>query len=235
MKKASLLMLFILPILGISSSINCYSQDWANFKKYKQENERMAQKENNEFRVVFMGNSITEFWKSTDSSYFNDNHYIDRGISGQTTPQMLIRFRPDVIELNPNVVVILAGINDIAENTGPIPIKDIYGNIISMVELAQSNGIKPILCSVLPVLDFYWHPGLAPIQKIIALNNLLRTYAEKHDIPFVDYYQAMVDENKGLNKMYSDDGVHPNLAGYKIMEPLLEQAIGKLKNLKNPK
>lgn len=230
MKKASLIIRLILLSLIISSSINCYSQDWANIEKYKQENGKMTQKDPKEFRVVFMGNSITEFWKTNDSSFFNDNHYIDRGISGQTTPQMLIRFRPDVIELNPNVVVILAGINDIAENTGPIPIKDIFGNIISMVELAESNRIKPILCSVLPVLDFYWHPGLAPVQKIIELNNLLKSYAEKHDIPYVDYYQAMVDENKGLNKLYSEDGVHPNLTGYKVMEPLVEQAISKIRN-----
>ncbi len=201
------------------------AQDWANLSKYKKENVKLIEKGDVKGRVVFMGNSITEFWRVFDSSFFKGRPYVNRGISGQTTPQMLIRFRPDVIELKPEVVVILAGINDIAENNGPATLEEISGNIFSMVELAKVHGIKPVICSVLPALDFYWRPGMEPAPKIIRLNEMLKSYALKNDIQYVDYFSAMVDENMGLKKEYSDDGVHPNLAGYKVMEPLVEEKL----------
>ena len=173
-----------------------------------------------------MGNSITEGWIRTDSAFFVDNPYIDRGISGQTTPQMLLRFRQDVIDLKPAVVVILAGINDIAQNTGVMTLEQTYNNIVSMAELAKTNHIRIVISSVLPALDFPWHPGLAPAEKVIELNKMLKSYADKNGITYIDYFSAMADEKNGLPKSLSQDGVHPNLAGYKIMEPLVQKAIG---------
>ncbi len=174
-----------------------------------------------------MGDSITEFWKYTDSSFFTNNSYIDRGISGQTTPQMLVRFRPDVIALRPAVVVILAGINDIAENTGPIALETVFGNIISMAELALYNKIRVVISSVLPANEFPWRKGLAPADKVIRLNAMLQNWCAAKKIVYADYYSKMVDENKGLDKKYGDDGVHPNLAGYKLMELVIQEGIRK--------
>ena len=224
-------MKYCLFVLTILIAFTAYSQDdpaksdWANLHKYAAANQLLPPPSKTTPRVVFMGNSITEFWQYKDSSFFVGHHYIDRGISAQTTPQMLIRFRPDVIALKPSVVVILAGINDIAENNGPIALEDILGNIKSMVELAQSNHIKVVLSSVLPAISFYWHPGLQPAEKIIRFNEMLKAYAKENKLVYVDYYSKMVDERKGLNKAYSDDEVHPNVAGYKVMEPLVIKAI----------
>lgn len=215
MKK---LFFLLLTITATSFSQNAMNTDWANLKKYEKENQSLTPISNS---VVFMGDSITEFWKPNDSTFFSTNPFIDRGISGQTTPQMLLRFRQDVIDLKPSKVVILAGINDIAENTGPISITQIMGNIISMCELAKTNKIKVILCSVLPANAFYWNPKLQPADKVISLNQMIKTYAKKHNIAYVDYYTSMVDDNKGLPKKYGEDGVHPNLEGYKKMEALL--------------
>ena len=200
-------------------------QEWANLKKYAAENHALPPPAKNEKRVVFMGNSITEGWKRADSSFFSSNNYFDRGISGQTTPQMLLRFRQDVIDLKPSAVVILAGINDIAENTGPISLDDILGNIISMTELARANKIRVILCSILPANKFPWRPQIQPADKVIQLNAMIRAYADKNKITYVDYYPAMVDSEKGLDKKYTQDGVHPTAAGYAIMEPLVVKAI----------
>lgn len=200
------------------------AQDWANLEKYREANKAVLQQKDPE-RIVFMGNSITEFWSSTDTSFFANKHYVNRGISGQTTPQMLIRFRPDVINLNPAKVVILAGINDIAGNTGPATIEEIAGNIFSMAEMAVANGIKPVICSVLPAADFYWNPGMEPAPKVIALNKLLKAYCEREKIQYVDYYSAMVDDKGGLKAAYGDDGVHPNLAGYKVMGDILVRTL----------
>ena len=199
--------------------------DWANLKKFANANKKLAPLTRNENRIVFMGNSITESWAKVDSSFFDNNKYVNRGISGQTSSQMLLRFRQDVINLHPQVVVILAGTNDIAENTGPISLEDVMGNIISMTELAEMNKIKVILSSVLPAYDFPWHPGLQPAEKIVRLNSLIKSYCENKNIIYVDYYSKMVDEKKGLDKKFTNDGVHPTLAGYKIMEPLVEKAI----------
>ncbi len=202
--------------------------DWANLKKYADENMRLKSRASSEKRVVFMGNSITESWQSIDSSFFAGRNYINRGISGQTTPQMLLRFRQDVIDLKPAAVVILAGINDIAENTGPTTLEAIFGNIVSMVELARANHIRVVLCSVLPAYDFPWHPGLHPAEKVVKLNAMIKSYAAKNNIVYVDYYSPMVDERKCLKSELTRDGVHPTLAGYKIMEPLVEKAIARV-------
>ncbi len=202
--------------------------DWANLKRYAEADSNLPQLAPGEKRVVFMGNSITEFWARLDSTFFIDNGYIDRGISGQVSSQMLLRFRQDVIDLKPTVVVILAGTNDIAENAGPISLEDVMGNIISMAQLAETNNIKVILCSVLPAYDFPWHKGLQPAEKIVKLNSMIKSYCDKSNITYADYYSKMVDEMKGLPEKYSQDGVHPNYEGYKVMDSVIKGEINSL-------
>lgn len=218
---------YLLLLLSITANIQGFSQnqDWGNLKKYAMENQTLKTPANNEKRVVFMGNSITEGWKQADSVFFSRNNYVDRGISGQTTPQMLLRFRQDVINLKPSTVVILAGINDIAENTGPISLDDILGNIISMAELARSNNIRVILCSVLPANRFPWRPHIKPAEKVMKLNSMIKAYATENKITYVDYYSSLVDGEKGLDKKFTEDGVHPTITGYKIMVPIIVRAI----------
>ena len=201
------------------------SQDWPYLNRYQTENDKPSPLKLGEKRIVFMGDSITELWSVVHPSFFSEKSYINRGIGGQTSPQMLVRFRADVIALKPSVVVLLAGANDIAQNTGPSTLEMIANNIFSMVELATANNIKVILCSVLPVFDFYWRQGLEPAGKIVTLNKMISEYAYTNAIPYVDYYSAMVDEQKGLKSMYSEDGVHPNKAGYEVMVPLAHEAI----------
>ena len=201
------------------------AQDWANLERFREENTEMGPPAPGEKRVVFMGNSITEGWSQHSPSFFEGRPYINRGISGQTTPQMLIRFRPDVIDLKPEVVVILAGTNDIAGNTGPSNLEMIMDNLVCMAELAVANDIKVILCSVLPAYDYPWRPGLNPDKKIPALNDLIKDYARRNDLLYLDYFSSMVDERNGLKDAYTYDGVHPNEAGYKVMGPLAENAI----------
>jgi acetyl esterase/lipase/lysophospholipase L1-like esterase len=204
---------------------DAFHKDWANIKRYDTDNSKVPAPAANEKRVVFMGNSITDGWIRIDPSFFTDKPYYDRGISGQTTTQMLVRFRDDVINLKPAAVVILAGINDIAENNGPIKLEDVFGNIQSMAQLAKAAGIKVVLSSVLPAFDFPWRPGMNPAPKVIRLNAMIKDYADKNHIVYLDYFSAMADERNGLPKTLSTDGVHPTLAGYKIMEPLAEKAI----------
>lgn len=207
-----------------------FRTDFAGLRRYREANAMIKPPAPGETRIVLMGNSITELWKTVDSTFFTGNKsFINRGIGGQTTPQMLIRFRNDVIRLQPSAVVILAGTNDIAGNTGPATLEDIYGNIISMAELAVANNIKVVLCSVLPVFDYPWRPGLDPAGKILNLNTMLREYADKHSLVYVDFHTPMADERNGLRKEYSEDGVHPNLNGYKVMEELVLTAISKVK------
>ncbi|MCZ8197558.1 MAG: SGNH/GDSL hydrolase family protein [Flavobacterium sp.] len=224
MKKLKIHLLLLLVTFNIYNSVcqNTMNTDWANLNKYASENQSLTPTAKS---VVFMGDSITEFWKINDAAFFAENPFIDRGISGQTTPQMLLRFRQDVINLKPETVVILAGINDIAENTGPITLEQIMGNIISMVELAKANKIKVVLCSVLPANNFYWNPKLKPADKVIELNLLLKKYAKANKMSYVDYYNAMVNNEKGLLKKYGEDGVHPNLEGYKVMETILLKSL----------
>jgi lysophospholipase L1-like esterase len=171
--------------------------------------------------IVFMGDSITEFWKVKSNFFSNNPSYSNKGISGQTTAQMLPRFQKDVVDMQPSTVVILAGINDIAENTGPITLEAIMDNIIVMTEMAKTNAIDVILCSVLPANHFNWNHKIEPAGKVIALNDTIKRYAAANKIPFVDYYQAMVDEDKGLCLEYGDDAVHPSSKGYEIMEAIL--------------
>ena len=199
------------------------TNDWPNLRRYRSENAQLKPEKN---RVVFMGNSITDGWINVSPGFFKKNpNYLDRGIGGQTTPQMLIRFRQDVIDLHPKVVIILAGINDIAGNTGPSSLEMIEDNLASMAQLAKANGVKVILSSVLPAFSFPWRPGIDPIQKIIDLNKWINEYAQKNNFFYLDYYSAMVDERKGLPEKYSKDGVHPNEKGYAVMEPLAIKAI----------
>jgi lysophospholipase L1-like esterase len=199
--------------------------DWANLGRFRDENSKLGVPSGDEKRVVFMGNSITEGWGRICPEFFTGRSYINRGISGQTTPQMLIRFRADVINLKPKVVVILAGTNDIAGNTGPSTLEMIEDNIESMADLAKANGIKIVLSSVLPAFDYSWNPGVKPAEKIAALNVWIKNYATHNRIIYLDYYSQMVDNRLGLKSEYSEDGVHPNKAGYLLMAPLAEKAI----------
>ncbi len=225
MRKLKLTLLIFLSAMFLGNAVN--AQDWAGLNVYKDANAKIGVPANGEKRVVFMGNSITEGWSKVSADFFKGKPYINRGISGQTTPQMLLRFRSDVIDLKPAVIVILAGTNDIAGNTGPATLEMILGNIVSMAELAKINGIKVVLSSVLPVYDYSWKPEVKPAEKIAALNVMIKEYAEKSGIVYVDYYSPMVDSRKGLKIEYGEDGVHPNLVGYKVMEPLVEEAIAK--------
>lgn len=202
------------------------AQDWPYLKKYQAQNETLQIKPPEPDRIVFMGDSITEFWSEIDPSFFGSKPYINRGISGQTSPQMLVRFRADVIELKPAVVLILAGANDLAGNTGASTLTMIMHNIISMAEIADKNNIKVILCSVLPANLFPWkQQSDNPADKIILLNEMIQKYAAENKILYLDYYSSMVNADKGMIDAYSYDGVHPNKTGYQIMGPLADHAI----------
>jgi len=224
MKKLKLIFTLLLSMFMTEFS---YAQDWANFERFKNENAKLGLPLSGEERIVFMGNSITEGWMKFCPDFFSGKPYVNRGISGQTTPQMLVRFRSDVINLKPALVIILAGTNDIAGNTGPSTLEMIVDNIISMAEIAKASNIKVILCSVLPAFDYPWKPGLNPAEKIAMLNEMIKNYADKNGITFLDFYSSMVDNRMGLKKEYTYDGVHPNEAGYKMMLPLTEEAIKK--------
>jgi len=205
---------------------------YINFAKYKEANMNIKQEDAGN-KVVFMGNSITEAWERIDADFFKNDNYINRGISGQVTHQMLLRFRKDVINLHPKVVIILAGTNDIAQNSGYVAIEEIAENIKSMAELAENHGIKVILCSVLPAIDYPWRPGLKPAGKIIKLNELIKNYATKKKFAYVDYYSSMADGQGGLkvpDYTTATDLVHPNSEGYKVMEKLIQPAIEKTLN-----
>lgn len=210
-------------LMATSVSAQTEKGDWAQFGRYADANKRVT----TPAKVVFMGNSITDGWWPKDSTFFIDNNFLDRGISGQTTSEMLVRFRQDVINLKPKAVVILAGINDIAHNNGVISLENVFGNIVSMAELARYNKITPIICSVLPAYDFPWRPGMNPAPKVIELNKMLKAYADKEGLTYVDYHSAMKDERDGLPKNLASDEVHPTLEGYKIMEKIVLEAIHK--------
>jgi lysophospholipase L1-like esterase len=201
-------------------------KDWPNLGRYHDADAQVQPPTNGEIRVVFMGDSITDGWGGKYGKFFPGKPYINRGISGQTTPQMLIRFRPDVIALQPKVVVLLAGTNDIAGNTGPTTLEAIRDNLTSMAELAKANGIHIVLASLLPVCD-YIRPQTArrPPEKIVAINDWMRDYATKNKFVYLDYYSAMLDDKKMLRQELTYDGLHPNDAGYEVMGPLAEKAI----------
>jgi len=216
--------------MSISAAVPADAQsnaDWANLKRYAAENAALPAPAPDEARVVFYGNSITEGWAPHFATMFPGKPYFGRGISGQTTPQMLIRFRQDVVALRPKVVVILAGTNDIAGNTGPSTNEMIADNLRGMTEIARANGIRVVLSSVLPVFDYPWKPGLEPAPRIIALNAWMRRYAEEIGETYLDYHTPMADALGGLPPSLADDGVHPNLAGYRLMAPLAEAAIAR--------
>ena len=199
--------------------------DWAFIGRYRNANAELigARIRPN---VVFMGDLITEFW-ANQPGFARDSARIGRGISGQSNPQILLRFRNDVINLKPRVVHIMAGTNDIAENTGRETDEDIEGYISNMVELAQLHGIKVVLASIPPAADFFWHTGLNPAPRIRALNNWLKTYAMQQKLTYVDYWSVLSAPDGGMRRDFSDDGVHPNVNGYLAMEPLAEAAITK--------
>jgi lysophospholipase L1-like esterase len=207
-------------------------QNWADQKRYKDDNEKLLadSSQRKEIRAVFMGNSITDFWINQSPEFFKDNDFVNRGINRQTSPQMLLRFRQDVIALHPKAVVIECGTNDIAGNTGPSTLEMIGDNITSMAELAKANKIIVILGSVLPANKFLWRPEVEPADKIIALNDWIKDYAIKHQFGYINYYDAMVDDQKGLKNEYSEDGVHPNKEGYEVMEkvaaPVIRKVVG---------
>jgi lysophospholipase L1-like esterase len=200
-------------------------KDWAYLNRYRAENSALGGPVKDEHRVVFMGDSITEGWVRLAPDFFQGRAYLDRGISGQTTPQVLVRFRQDVINLHPSVVVILAGTNDIAENTGPSTPEMIQDNLASMVELAKTNGIQVVLASITPADDFWWNPGTKPAGKIAAMNRWIKDYATKHQLVYLDYYSALADENGAIRREFSEDRVHPNAASYRVMGDLADKAV----------
>ncbi len=208
--------------------------DWPVLARYREANAKTNAPAKNEERVVFMGDSITDGWQNPKyGGFFPGKPYIDRGISSQTTPQMLIRFRPDVIALQPKVVVILAGTNDIAGNTGPMTLQAIEDNLTSMFDLAHANGIRVVFASVLPISDYEKNregqqiirSKQRPPEQITALNAWMKTYAAAHRGVYLDYFSAMADDKGFLKEELSEDGLHPNKKGYDIMAPLAEQAI----------
>ena len=199
--------------------------DFGGLAHFKEADAMLGAPKSGEDRVVFMGDSITEIWKLDEA--FPGKPYVNRGISGQTTPQMLVRFRQDVIDLKPKVVVILGGTNDIAGNTGPMTLEQTEGNLASMAELAAANGIRVVLCSVLPAFDYHWAPGLQPAPKIAQVNAWIKNFAAQKGYVYVDYYSAMKDDRGGLPATLSKDGVHPLPAGFAVMTPLAEAGIEK--------
>jgi len=226
MKSNFIIKCFLMSVIFFSG-LKLNAQDWPNLNRFRAENTALGLPDNGESRVVFLGNSITQGWIEARPEFFAKRPYINRGISGQTTPQMLVRFRQDVIALQPKVVVILAGTNDIAGNTGPSTLEMIEDNLASMSELASANGIQVVLSSVLPVYDYPWKPGLKPAEKIVTLNAWIKQYCAKKGFIYLDYFSSMVDERNGMKAALTKDGVHANLEGYKVMEPLVEAAIQK--------
>jgi lysophospholipase L1-like esterase len=207
------------------------ARDFAELHRFKDDNRTIKPGDS---RVVFMGDSITDLWRQPQfGGFFPGKPYVDRGISGQTTPQMLVRFRQDVIALRPAVVVILAGTNDISGNTGPETDEEIEGYLASMCELAQANGIRIVLASILPVSDYHRRPPNPPMttrrppQRIAALNSWIRDYASSHHHVYLDYFSATVDPAGMLREEFSEDDLHPNAKGYAVMAPLAESAVQK--------
>ncbi len=228
MKPSTVATLLTLSIAGIvPASADCPppNPDWANLGAYRAKNAELLERAGTARRVVFMGDSITEYWRTEATPLADMPGFFNRGISGQTTPQMLVRFRADVIDLAPRVVVILGGTNDLAGNTGPTTLAAIEANIASMAELASAHRIRVVLASVLPAAGYDWAPEIKPAQDILALNRWLRSYASQHGHGYIDFHSAMADATLGLSKAYSDDGVHPTAVGYALMNRLVAQAL----------
>lgn len=222
--------MILAAMLMYASGVSAQKTDWAKFDRYAEANKEVQAEPDNRRRVVFFGNSITQFWASKRPDFFKDNGFIGRGIAGQTTYQFLSRFREDVVNLHPRLVVINAATNDIAENSHPYDKQRTLGNIKSMVEIARANGIRVILTSTLPAAGFSWNKEIkdAP-EKIAALNRLIAEYARQEKIPYVDYHSQMLDEDgRSLSRMYTEDGVHPTVAGYEVMEALILPCVRKI-------
>lgn len=217
MKIRQLILFFLL-------SNSLLAQDWPQLSYYQEANKLLKTSEK-PIEAVFFGDSITEGWPQFNPSFFDTNNFVGRGIGGQTTPQLLLRFRQDVIGLRPKKVILLAGINDIAENTGPISLEAIMENIKGMTEMAKANGIEMVLCAVLPTNSFPWRPSIDPTHKVIALNQMIKAYAQENNLIYVDYYTPMVNDEKGLVSTLGYDTVHPNKAGYDIMEGVLLKSL----------
>jgi lysophospholipase L1-like esterase len=228
MKFSLLLPVFLLiATCSFAQDKEDFKDDWAALSHYQQENKALGEPKAGEKRVVFLGSSIFEFWKTKVPEYFAGRPYLDRGISGQISPQLLIRFRQDVIDLKPKAVIILAGSNDIASNTGHVTNERIMDNIKSMTELAKAHNIKVIICAYLPVFEYPWRKGIEPANKIIDLNNKIKAYVAQNNLILLDYFSPLVDERNGQKAELTTDGVHPNVAGYKIMAGVTEAAIAK--------
>ena len=200
------------------------AQDWPQLSYYQKANELLKTSEK-PIKAVFFGDSITEGWLQFNPSFFDSNNFVGRGIGGQTTPQLLLRFRQDVLGLRPKKVIFLAGINDIAENTGPISIEAIMGNIKGMTEIAKANEVEMVLCAVLPANSFPWRPSIIPTRKVIKLNQMIKAYAQENNLIYIDYYTHMVDDEQGLISTLGYDTVHPNKAGYALMEEVLLKSL----------
>lgn len=198
--------------------------DWAQLEQYRDENQRLPPPSAARPRVIFLGDSLTQSWDLAGLG-LDEVELLNRGISGQTTPQMLVRFRQDVVDLRPAVVHILAGTNDLAGNTGPTTLEAIENNLSSMVEIAEANHVRIVLASVLPALDYPWRRGLQPAPRVVALNDWIRTYARLHRLVYADYYSALADSRGGFRSELADDGVHPNRSGYAAMDPVAREAI----------
>ena len=219
MSRAPLALFLLLSVMSASIT---NAQEWANFSRYEADNAALAPPAENEFRVVFMGDSITEGWSASFPEFFEGKPYINRGISGQVTGQMLVRFRADVLQLRPKTVFILAGTNDIALNQGPIPLETIAGHIESMAELAWAHGIEPVICSVLPASHYPWREGPDPATDIPRLNAMLKAYADRIGFRYLDYFAAMTDGENGLQDDLTTDEVHLSRQGYDRLSTLAE-------------
>ena len=209
------------PLYSLAPPGHGANGDWAFFGRYRDANSSLKPDAS---RVVFLGDSITEGW-AKDKFFTESAHFVGRGISGQTTQQMLVRFRADVIELKPALVHIMGGTNDVAGNNGPESDAEIEGAIASMVELARANHIKVVLASIPPAADFNWHPGLNPTPRLRRINAWLKSYAQQAGIAYVDYWQALAAGDGSMKSIFSMDGVHPNADGYKAMQPLALEAV----------
>ena len=217
-----LLMPFIMSTFFYSLAQN--KKQWAQYERYASLNEALSKTPD----VVFIGNSITDFWAKEMPAFFADNNYVGRGISGQTTEQMLARFRQDVVMLHPKIVVILAGINDIAENHGPVSNENILNNIASMCDLAKINGIIPVLCSILPCDYFVWRKDIYPAPIVVEVNRLIKEYAESMGYNYVDYYSDMSTIDGALKEEYTKDRCHPTINGYKVMVDIVQKTLCEL-------
>ncbi len=221
--------IIILAISALFCASSLYAQnqdlpdnDWANFKRYSQANSEVTVKP----KAVLMGDSITDGWYRNDPDFFRDNNFAGRGISGQVTSHMLVRFRRDVIDLHPKYVVILAGINDIARNNGYISLENTFANIVSMCELAKANKIKPVLCTLVPSGYIRWRPAIKDTkEQVDALNGMIKEYAKAHHYKLIDYATLLADGNGVTRQDLSGDSVHPNLEGYKLMEEALLKVV----------